>query len=411
MLDTRRIIREIRILRFLRRAHPNLTYLTDAYIPEHPKVDKMNFSEVYIATPLYEGDLHNLLRRHVKLSFSQHAFLAWQMFHAVAFLHEAGIMHRDLKPANLLIALPCRLTIGDFGLSRGGRVPISRHGERGVPPPFLQTHRASPKSSSAASSRKSSGRCSEADDDKDPLTFLPDEEAPSFPGVSEVDENLTDYVVTRSYRAPELLLGSPYGYAVDVWSAGCILIEMMLRQPVFRANDYLQHLQLIGSLVEVPRDPAEIREIFKGCNGEQAVTIARIGAKQPALTDAERKMPHRDVRIERTSRRIFALMSMDPENCSTTWKRFVHLVASCLLLDPSERITAFEALQHDFFLHMRESSDPDRPYFASESAFADYVDARLPVPAERRADVFEFDAPGNEPTTLALKLLFRTEIP
>ncbi len=57
---------------------------------------------------------------------------------------------------------------------------------------------------------------------------------------------MTEYVVTRWYRAPELLLACEYySGAIDVWSVGCILAELLLRQPFFPGKDYLDQLRII----------------------------------------------------------------------------------------------------------------------------------------------------------------------
>ncbi|KAJ0586567.1 putative mitogen-activated protein kinase CMGC-MAPK family [Helianthus annuus] len=56
---------------------------------------------------------------------------------------------------------------------------------------------------------------------------------------------MTEYVVTRWYRAPELLLNcSEYTASIDIWSVGCILMEIILREPLFPGKDYVQQLSL-----------------------------------------------------------------------------------------------------------------------------------------------------------------------
>lgn len=63
------------------------------------------------------------------------------------------------------------------------------------------------------------------------------------------------YVVTRWYRAPELMLSvRNYDAAIDVWSVGCILGEMLDRKPLYAGKNYLQQLKLISALVGKPTE-------------------------------------------------------------------------------------------------------------------------------------------------------------
>ena len=50
---------------------------------------------------------------------------------------------------------------------------------------------------------------------------------------------LTDYVATRWYRSPELLLSPYYNYKIDIWALGCVLAEMIEGDPIFPGDDYL----------------------------------------------------------------------------------------------------------------------------------------------------------------------------
>jgi mitogen-activated protein kinase 1/3 len=63
---------------------------------------------------------------------------------------------------------------------------------------------------------------------------------------------MTEYVVTRWYRAPELLLNcSEYTEAIDVWSVGCIFMELLNRKPLFPGKDYVQQLVLITEVLSL----------------------------------------------------------------------------------------------------------------------------------------------------------------
>lgn len=109
-------------------------------------------------------------------------YFLYQLLRGLKYLHSANVLHRDLKPSNLLLNANCDLKICDFGLART---------------------------------------------------------------TSETDF-MTEYVVTRWYRAPELLLNiSEYTAAIDIWSVGCILMEILRREPLFPGKDYVQQLGLI----------------------------------------------------------------------------------------------------------------------------------------------------------------------
>ncbi len=113
------------------------------------------------------------------------------------YLHSAGVVHRDLKPANLLIDLEsCDVKICDFGLSR----------------------------------------------------IIDDDPA-------EGAEGQTLYVVTRWYRAPEILLGyQHYDSAIDLWAMGTILGELLYRRPLLNGENFVNQLEKINELLGTPSE-------------------------------------------------------------------------------------------------------------------------------------------------------------
>jgi len=115
-------------------------------------------------------------------------YFLYQLLRGLKYVHSANVLHRDLKPSNLLLNANCDLKIADFGLAR-----------------------------------------------------------------TTSDTNfMTEYVVTRWYRAPELLLNcSEYTEAIDVWSVGCIFMELLNRKPLFPGKDYVQQLVLITEVLSL----------------------------------------------------------------------------------------------------------------------------------------------------------------
>ncbi|KAM3402836.1 hypothetical protein ACQJBY_006572 [Aegilops geniculata] len=138
---------------------------------------------------------------------------------------------------------------------------------------------------------------------------------------------MTEYVVTRWYRAPELLLNcSQYTAAIDVWSVGCILGEIITRQPLFPGRDYIQQLKLITELIGSPDDSSL---------GFLRSDNARRYMKQLP------QYPRQDFRLR------FRNMSDGA----------VDLLEKMLVFDPSRRITVDEALHHPYLASLHDINE------------------------------------------------------
>uniref|UniRef100_A0A7N5ZVU6 Mitogen-activated protein kinase n=1 Tax=Anabas testudineus TaxID=64144 RepID=A0A7N5ZVU6_ANATE len=149
-------------------------------------IDQMR--DVYIVQTLMETDLYKLLKSQ-RLSNDHVCYFLYQILRGLKYIHSANVLHRDLKPSNLLINTTCDLKICDFGLARI------------------------------------------ADPEHDHTGFL------------------TEYVATRWYRAPEIMLNSKgYSKSIDIWSVGCILAEMLSNKPIFPGKHYLDQLNHILAL-------------------------------------------------------------------------------------------------------------------------------------------------------------------
>ena len=114
----------------------------------------------------------------------------FQLLKGLRFMHQKGYVHRDIKPENLLVDSKGTLKLCDFGFTR----------------PMAQ------------------------DDGKD-VPFL------------------TNYVATRWYRSPELILSNNYGKEVDLWAVGCIIGELMDGQPMFPGDNTVDQIYHIVNLL------------------------------------------------------------------------------------------------------------------------------------------------------------------
>ncbi|CAL2033482.1 unnamed protein product [Caenorhabditis brenneri] len=205
-------LREIRILREL--SHENIIKINDIFI-----IGKNFDRDIYLVMDLMETDLNKVLQSTQDLQEDHFRYFFYQIVRGLKYLHSAGIIHRDLKPSNLLLNRDCQLKIADFGMSRSG-----------------------PSTKTAPNSPSGSG-------------------------------NLSQYVSTLWYRAPEILLSmGDYDTKVDIWSAGCIFAEMLLRREIFPGNDTYSQIKLIIDCLGTPEKKAikrinspQIRDYIVSC--------------------------------------------------------------------------------------------------------------------------------------------------
>ncbi|XP_042419609.1 mitogen-activated protein kinase homolog MMK2-like [Zingiber officinale] len=234
---------------------------------------KENFKDVYIIYELMDTDLNQIIRSNQPLEDDHCQYFLYQILRGLKYVHSANVLHRDLKPSNLFVNANCDLKIGDFGLAR--------------------------------------------------MT-------------SETDL-MTEYVVTRWYRAPELLLNcSEYTAAIDIWSVGCILAEIVMRQPLFPGRDYVQQLRLITELIGSPDESS-----LGFLRSENARRYVRQLPRYPRQNFAQR----------------FPMMSSGARD----------LLERMLVFDPSRRITVDEALHHPYLAPLHDVND--EPVSASPFSF------------------------------------------
>lgn len=211
-------------------------------------------SSISLVFEIMETDLEQILQeRKIWLSFAHIKAYILMTLKGVEYLHKNFILHRDLKPNNLLLDKNNVLKIADFGLAR------------------------------------------------------------TFGSPSRV---YSHQVVTRWYRAPELLLGSHmYGTGIDIWAIGCILAELFKREPLFPGDSDIDTLDKIVTLLGAPTE-----KNWKG------------------VTQLPDYIEFNVPKVEPLSDRFSALQQDD-----------LDILESMLRLDPNERCNTTEALKMSYF--------------------------------------------------------------
>ena len=195
-------------------------------------------------------------------------YIIYQLLKALKFIHSAALLHRDIKPSNILVDSSCLIKLCDFGLCRS----ISS---------------------------------------------------------DELPENIefTDYIATRWYRSPEILMGSrKYNEGIDLWSVGCIIGEMFRCRPLIPGASTMAQVEMIFELTGNP-------------------TAGDVNSWQSPFAPAILQNVQAKCRV-----------SLD-ELCHNLPRDAKSLMKSLFKLDPRKRGTAATALEH---CYLADFHDPDK---------------------------------------------------
>jgi len=257
--DKRYKNRELQILKELN--HPHVTNLRHAFYTQGDSSDEVYLNIVmdYIPGNLYEIIKYYRQSKH-KVPNVLIKLYSYQIFRSLAYIHGIGICHRDIKPQNLLVNPSTHLLkLCDFGSAKR-----------------LQ---------------------------------------PNEPNVS--------YICSRYYRAPELIFGATfYDCAIDVWSAGCVIAEMILGEPLFLGESALDQLV---EIIKIMGTPTQSQILQMNPNSEE-----------------------------------FRL----PQIKAQTWAKvlknadagLLDLISKVLVYNPKERLKPMEAVAHSYFNDLRNQN-------------------------------------------------------
>ena len=246
--------------------HENIVPLLDVIVHLNKDKNMNKVADVYLVMEKMDSDLQKIIASKQELSDEHYQFILYQMLRALYFLHSANIIHRDFKPSNVLINEDCTVKLCDFGMSRG---------------------------------------------------------------IKEENILLTEYVVTRYYRAPEVMLSSHhYSKKIDVWSVGCAFVELLSKKFLFPGNNYIEQIKLIMNVLGTQDD-------------KDLEFISNSSAKN--FVKQFKNIPKKDFKNILKSENPLA----------------VDLVEKMLVFNPEKRYSIEQCLEHPYLKNMREGiEDP-----------------------------------------------------
>ncbi|KAJ1351573.1 GLH-binding kinase 1 [Parelaphostrongylus tenuis] len=256
-----------------------------------PQNELSRFREVYLVMELMSHNLHEVISK-LRLDHKTLSFFVYQMLCAIKHLHNSGIIHRDLKPSNIVVNDKCVVKVLDFGLARKKTIDTAMR--------------------------------------------------------------MSDYVVTRYYRAPEVILGLPYSEKVDIWSVGCIFAEMINHRVLFPGLDRVDQWTKIINVMGTPS------EEFISKLGSSAAMYVRSLPRQNGI-------PIEEIAPD-------ANFLKDTENVKS------HLTAECgrdllskmLVIDPDYRFSVEESLDHPYVKLWFRDDEVNAPQ--SENRYNEEID-------------------------------------
>ncbi|XP_078726303.1 dual specificity tyrosine-phosphorylation-regulated kinase 1A isoform X2 [Lampetra fluviatilis] len=172
-----------------------------------------------------------------------------------------------------------------------------------------------------------------------------------FGSSCQLGQRIYQYIQSRFYRSPEVLLGIPYDLAIDMWSLGCILVEMHTGEPLFSGSNEVDQMNKIVEVLGLPpthmlEQAPKARKYFERLSDGSWTVKKTKDSKREYKTAGSRKL-HDIIGVESGGpggRRMG-----EAGHTVADYLKFKDLILRMLDYDPKTRITPFYALQHNFF--------------------------------------------------------------
>lgn len=213
----------------------------------HPFIVSLRFAfqtqtKLYLGLDFFPGgELFFHLVRQRRFPERVVKFYAAEIGLAISYLHENNFVYRDLKPENILLDAEGHIRLTDFGLSKSC-IPKSRNSSR---------NGSRNPSAGDGGSQVTDEESQEGDEDDE----------------DDGDEGLVHtFCGTPQYIAPEVIRGQPYGFAVDWWSYGTLLYELLSgRPPFYHRNIRFMYERILSQPLAFPQGfSAEARNFLQG---------------------------------------------------------------------------------------------------------------------------------------------------
>ena len=388
LVDSKRVLREITLLRFMKNQ-----FIVELLDIEYDKKDK-NFDCIYLIFECLPSDLKKLIKSSTFLTMDDVRMYVYHILCGLKYIHSCAVLHRDLKPENILLDKNYQIKICDFGLARCvnrdtddeivEQVPeqkqidtskLSKHSEflnkyAGVNNNDKEKNEVKEDKKDDTTKSKESSSTTKSGKNRGPppkLKFLKNQKK---------EQILSVHVVSRWYRAPELILiETNYTSSIDVWSVGCIFGELMMMIKE-NAKTFMDRTPLFPGQSCFPLSPPGSKKVkvnefgFPNEKADQLNIIFDVIGSPDEESMGFVSDPNAVLYLKSLSQKKKNKINFKAKFPGSS-EESLDLLQKMLIFDPKKRITVQESLEHPFFKSIRDKSKEEEATFNLEFEFED----------------------------------------
>ena len=387
IIDSKRVLREITLLRFMKNR-----FIVELLDIEYDRKNK-NFDSIYLIFECLPSDLKKLIKSSSFLTMDDVRMYTYHILCGLKYIHSCAVLHRDLKPGNILLDKDYQIKICDFGLARcvnrdnDDEIVEQVPQQKQIDASKLEKHNALLNKYAGVSNDKAE-KNEIKEDKKDETTKSKDSSTTTKSGKrgpppklkflknQKKEQILSVHVVSRWYRAPELILiETNYTGSIDVWSVGCIFGELMMMIKEI-AKTFMDRTPLFPGKSCFPLSPPGSKKVkvneygFPNEKADQLNIIFDVIGSPDEESMGFVSDPNAVLYLKSLSQKKKNKINFKNKFPGSS-DESLDLLQKMLLFDPKKRITVQECLEHPFFKSVRDPSKEEEATFNLEFEFED----------------------------------------
>ena len=386
IVDSKRVLREITLLRFMKNR-----FIVELLDIEYDRNNK-NFDCIYLIFECLPSDLKKLIKSSTFLTMDDVRMYVYHILCGLKYIHSCAVLHRDLKPGNILLDKNYQIKICDFGLARcvnwdtDDEIVEQVPEQKQIDSSKLSKHSDFLNKYTGAGNDKKENKKEDMKDDttKSKESTISNKSGKGrgpppklkFLKNQKKEQILSVHVVSRWYRAPELILiETNYTSSIDVWSVGCIFGELM-KMIKENAKTFMDRTPLFPGQSCFPLSPPGSKKVkvnefgFPNEKADQLNIIFDVIGSPDEESMGFVSDPNAVLYLKSLSQKKKNKINFKAKFPGSS-EESLDLLQKMLIFDPKKRITVQQSLEHPFFKSIRDPTKEEEATFNLEFEFED----------------------------------------